>query len=984
MLRFGPLFAAALLLSPALARTVVSLCGTHRDRIQEELFLHRQSERVRGRFRVRAAAPSAPAAARDIGNIAIIEDSDGVVARQNQFNLDGQAVRFFPIDSSATRYRYTVSDGGYDSSAAANGEPLAALDDDDSRQLPLPFAFPFYGVVHRQVYLNSDGNLTFDAPDTSLDRSLGRFAAGPPRIAGLLDDLDPSRTPGAVRVLADATRFVVSWDGVREWSDFGFGARQTFQIALYPDGHIDLAYAGIDAGSAVVGIAPGNLKGSTSLVSFRNEPSGEYPSAVVERFGDDFALDTVRVAQKFYETHEDAYDYLVIFNNLDLPSLASAVASEITVRNNRTGYGDLLVDYGAELGSASRLQALINMGHLSQYPRDPDAVVPARRTAGDTPLTVLGHEAGHLFLAFASVRDPNDPRARPMLGFQQAHWSFLFNSEASLLEGERIRDNGPNVRPRFITTETVEGYAPLDQYLMGFRAPEEVPPTYLVVGPSHLSQQHPARGVAIDGERRDVAIEEIIEAEGRRTPDHTVAQRRFRFAFILVVAKDSQPAAEQLEQVETLRQRFEPFFAQASSNRGFADTALQRSLKLSLYPAAGVIEGGTATASLRLQTPAEAPLTVDLQTLNGNARTPASVTIPAGATEVSFTVDGVREGVEEVAAVARGGEHETAYARVQVSAPFALRLEVVSGDRQISFSNTPLPEPIVVRITDINNLPYPGARLVASASPGGSVSPGDSQTDAAGLASFRWTPGAGASNQLRISIQGASEVSATVTAGSSVPVAAAVGNGASFDLALSPGAFGTVTGVNLTGGATAEAGFPWPQSLAGVRVLLDGRAVPLLYASDRQINFQVPPDAPLGPATLSVERASASPAKAPVVIQPVAPGIFVDHATGYGAIRPAGTADVTDSNPVAAGEYIEIYCTGLGATRPSGGLNWTVAAPTVFINGVSAPVVFSGLTGTPGLYQINARIPQGIAPGAQPLIVVSGGARSNQVKVGIE
>jgi putrescine transport system permease protein len=31
-------------------------------------------------------------------------------------------------------------------------------------------------------------------------------------------------------------------------------------------------------------------------------------------------------------------------------------------------------------------------------------------------LTVLGHEAGHLFLAFASVRDPRNPNARPMLG----------------------------------------------------------------------------------------------------------------------------------------------------------------------------------------------------------------------------------------------------------------------------------------------------------------------------------------------------------------------------------------------------------------------------------------------------------------------------------------------------------------------------------------------------------------------------------------
>ena len=57
-------------------------------------------------------------------------------------------------------------------------------------------------------------------------------------------------------------------------------------------------------------------------------------------------------------------------------------------------------------------------------------------------MTVLGHEAGHLFLAFASVPDPTDPSARPMLGFGGSHWSFVFNSEASLNEGEQITDRG--------------------------------------------------------------------------------------------------------------------------------------------------------------------------------------------------------------------------------------------------------------------------------------------------------------------------------------------------------------------------------------------------------------------------------------------------------------------------------------------------------------------------------------------------------------
>ena len=120
------------------------------------------------------------------------------------------------------------------------------------------------------------------------------------------------------------------------------------------------------------------------------------------------------------------------------------MAYEVTLRNQRTGYGDPQSDQGAMVGSPSRLQSIMNMGPLSQYPNDPNAIVPARSTSHDTPLTVLGHEAGHLFLAFASVRDPNDPSARPMLGRQSAHWNFAFNSEASFLR--RQSNSGPGHR----------------------------------------------------------------------------------------------------------------------------------------------------------------------------------------------------------------------------------------------------------------------------------------------------------------------------------------------------------------------------------------------------------------------------------------------------------------------------------------------------------------------------------------------------------
>jgi uncharacterized protein (TIGR03437 family) len=979
--------------SPVWARHDAAGCGTTRENSHEELFLHRQALRTRTARPLALAPAQAASGNRDIGNIAIIEDAGGVVERLNQFNLDGNTLTFTPSAAGAGRYRYAVAALGYDAGAAAQGTPLAALDDDDSRPLALPFAFPFFGAIYNQVYVNSDGNLTFASADSaSTSRSLGRMTSGPPRISPLFDDLDPSQTAGGVRAFADASRVVVSWVGVPEWQATGIGFRQTFQARLYPDGRIEFSYAGSAPSSAVVGIAPGNLLGGTTLVDFRTDATGDgtgnnpgnNPGAVAERFGNTQEIDIVTLAQKFYQTHEDAYDYLVVYNNMEIPAMSGAVAYESTVRSAATGYGFAPVDEGQEYGSSSRLRSMMNMGQLSQYPKDPAAIVPARSPQNDTPLTVLGHEAGHLFLAFASVANPVNPSNQLMLGYGGVHWSFLFNSEASLVEGERIADQGSNVSPRFLTVDETQGYAPLDQYLMGFRAPGDVPDTLFAVtnpSPNYSPLLHPAKNVRFDGTPVKIAIDDIIAVEGRRTPDYTVAQRRFRFAFILVVAQGIDVPAADVTQVDTYRQLFEGFYATASSNNAAADTTLKRSLKLSLFPAAGVLTGATGTATLMLQTPPPADMTVQLQAPKGSAQLPASVRIPAGATTATFTFTGIRSGVEEVQATPSPGandvNYETAFARVQVADASLVKLVTVTGDHQIANSAGTLPNPIVVRLTDVNNLPYPGARIVATPTVGGSVAPGAAVTDAQGQATFAWTVGAAGANQLKLAVDAAPGAGLTLSAGSAVPVVAAAVNAASFATGMAPGALETVTGVNLTGGQPpSAAGYPWPATLGGVRVLLDNTPLQLLYVSDTQVNFYVPRDAPLGAATLTVVTPSGAQAAINANIAAVQPGIF------NGAVLHAGTTVSAATTPVHAGDFIEIYGTGLGQTSSVNGLETAVLAPTVFFGAMPVRAVFAGLApGFVGLYQVNVQVPAGLPPGLTSLLMSVNMAHSNEVKI---
>jgi uncharacterized protein (TIGR03437 family) len=968
LMRLGLVF--LLLAAPLLARHDSGFCGTTRDTPAERLFLHRQAQRARaGRSAV--LAPSAPAADRDIGHIAIIEDSGGVVEKLNQFTLDGSTLSFTPSAAGAARYRYAVSGAGYDSAAATQGTPIVALGDDDWRQLKLPFSFPFYGATYTTVFLNSDGNLTFVASESaSSGRSTGRMTGGPPRIAPLFDDLDPSLAPGGVRYLAAADRAVFTWAGVPQYTDFGVGAPQTFQVRLYPDGRIQFAYNGVSPSSAVVGIAPGNLQGDTNLVSFLTDPSADYASAVVERFGNTLEIDVVTVAQRFYKTHEDAYDYLVIYNNMDIGAMPGAIAYESTVRSASTGHGVPAQDNGTAYGSTSRLRSVLNMGMLSNYAVNPDGPVLGREAARDTPLTVLGHEAGHLFNAFASVRDPDNPANKIMLGFGGSHWSFVFDSEASLDEGEQILDRGAGASPRFLTAAVTQGYAPLDQYLMGFRPSSDVPGTFAVTGSGLSPLGHPQSGISFSGARLDIGVNDVIAAEGRRTPDYTVAQRRYRFAFILVVPQGSSDAAldASVQQVETYRQLFPAAYSKYASGNASADATLNRSLKLSLFPAAGVLPGAQAAATLTVQTAPKTDLAVRLQAPAGNVQVPAAVTIRAGADAASFTITGIKSGVEELLAASADAAWETAYARVQVADASSAQLVLVSGGPSA-------PAATLVRLTDVNGLPYPGARLSA-ASAGGSVTPANAVTDVRGEASFHWSPAASGTTQLTISAEASPAVSLTLAAGSTVPAISAVVNAASSESGISPGSLVTLYGANLAGGRTDQATYPWPASLDGVTVMLGGAAMPLLYISDTQINLFVPAGMAPGPAVIRVITPSGAAPTAQVTVSDVQPGIFP------GAILRAGTAISALTTPMRAGDFIEIYCTGLGPTRLVNGLAVTAFTPTVFLGGVPLVPAFSGLApGFVGLYQVDVRVPAGLAAGPQGVILSSGNARSNEIQI---
>ena len=90
-------------------------------------------------------------------------------------------------------------------------------------------------------------------------------------------------------------------------------------------------------------------------------------------------------------------------------------------------------------------------------------------------------------------------------------------------------------------------------------------------------------------------------------------------------------------------------------------------------------------------------------------------------------------------------------------------------------------------------------------------------------------------------------------------------------MTIFPGSYVSLYGSQLTSGATMAADLSAPSSrLAGTRVLMNGQAVPITYASPGQLNVFAPADLQ-APARVVVEVPRSAPLVIDVFVQPPPP-----------------------------------------------------------------------------------------------------------------
>ncbi len=218
------------------------------------------------------------------------------------------------------------------------------------------------------------------------------------------------------------------------------------------------------------------------------------------------------------------------------------------------------------------------------------------------------------------------------------------------------------------------------------------------------------------------------------------------------------------------------------------------------------------------------------------------------------------------------------------------------------------------------------------------------------------------------------------------PVVGAGGivNAASFvpQAPLAPGTMISIFGSKLAdkGGAST---LPLPVDLGGSSMIVAGRPAPLLYASDGQINAIIPYGIAVnsGQQMVIAHGSSLSVARS-LTIAASSPGIFSVDGSGKGQGHIYVSQTLADAaHPAKAGDVVVIYCTGLGevsppvaagSPAPADHLTSAVNPVTATIGGVSAEVQFAGLpAGFAGLYQVNVKVPKGVAPGSKVVLTIA-------------
>jgi uncharacterized protein (TIGR03437 family) len=219
-----------------------------------------------------------------------------------------------------------------------------------------------------------------------------------------------------------------------------------------------------------------------------------------------------------------------------------------------------------------------------------------------------------------------------------------------------------------------------------------------------------------------------------------------------------------------------------------------------------------------------------------------------------------------------------------------------------------------------------------------------------------------------------------------------------FTASVAPGEFVTIFGSGLADATAVAQSLPFPNTLSGVQVLVNGQPISLYAVSPTQISGILPYSLQVNDyAAFSVVNNGRTSNTITQYTAETAPGVFTIPSTGIGvpAALHQDFSVVTRSSPARVGETVAVFVTGLGAVAPA--VPTGAAAPSdplsrisagfinVRVGGVDANVQYAGLApGLAGLYQINFTVPAGVERGDAELYIDVPGSITTQTAIPVQ
>jgi len=533
------------------------------------------------------------------GKVILLELNDQALGTTNLFNLRGRTLRFIP---EGARYRVENASLSWDPDF---GPELAGAQANLHK-----FLFPFAGRTWDSFLVGNSGSLRFGLSEKDVKPddyghaeggiALGRFdqlaeiapklTSSAPAIAVFLK---PRLTgPRYVKELSD--RVVVTWDLTEPYGSYldftWFRTVNRFQAVLHGDGTIEMSYGQIAAKDAIVGLYPAST-GNGTAVHFSSLDSKAGPiAAPYEAFHYLAAPRPQDLSCTVINALGDRFDFLAYYSDFRVDTQEASPPSDGPVGGKIAGIGDTLHDQSPPVLHSRCTRGRFQQGYVgpvfagsNEAQEGPPPSAPADsnrniafysrqlketalgRAAASYNYAVghLGHEFGHRWGAYVTAKVGGEivrlgPWPHWGVGLQApAAFSYSLPIEASTLGGAVWQDNSDGTYTQLDEGYFVPaaGYSRLDLYLMGLMPAAEVPDFFMLNNLLPLGRDADGRPI-FRADRTKVTINDVVAAEGPRSPAADNSQRRFNTGIVVMVEHGRRPSAKLLKEAEAIRSRW--------------------------------------------------------------------------------------------------------------------------------------------------------------------------------------------------------------------------------------------------------------------------------------------------------------------------------------------------------------------------------------------------------------------------------------------